>query len=65
MKEDARDLSFFNFFLEAWQKRLIYCQRLGRFAFGCIFILQAAQTQNVFLLYFTLCHFRFFRFPWR
>ena len=43
MKEDARDPSFFNFFLGAWQKRLFWRLAVDCVATGCIFILQAVQ----------------------
>ena len=36
MKEDAKYPSFFNFFLETWQKRPFWYQQLNRNAAGCI-----------------------------
>jgi hypothetical protein len=50
MKEDAVDPSFFNFFLETWKKRLIWCRRLQWVAAGCISILQAAPIISHIIL---------------
>ena len=46
MKEDAVDPSFFNFFLEAWQKRLFSPLHLHYITFGCILFLQAVLLQT-------------------
>ena len=40
--------SYSNFFLETWQKRLIWHQRMPHVATGCITILQAVNTPNYF-----------------
>ncbi len=43
--EDAGYPSFFNFYLEAWRKRLFWVQRKMQVAIGCILILQAVHFQ--------------------
>ncbi len=42
------DPSYFNFFSEAWQKRLFGYQRICLIVAGCIFILQAVQRSSRF-----------------
>ena len=44
MKEDARDPSFFNFFLEACAEAPVWHLVVGYVATGCILILQADRV---------------------
>jgi hypothetical protein len=45
MKEDVMHPSFFFFYQQAWQERLIRLRLAGYVAIGCIFILQAVRFQ--------------------
>jgi hypothetical protein len=56
--EVAVDPSYSIFFLEAWQKRLIWRQQLWRIATGCIFVLQAVRFWgNLFFSLFGMWSF--------